>query len=144
MGYFSGFHLRGAASRSDRLLPATWAVLFWPKWPAAVDPIWTLQLLDEKGFIILLESRNAFTDLTMKSKGIRYRFIGFIHHLDPHIWTLWLIVHTFFQHKTVFDRIRSVLVLLFRISCKISKMKIASYSTVPLSYQIYWNWFPLE
>ena len=46
---YSPFHLIRTASRSDRLLRAMRALLFWSTWPAAIDPIWTLLVLNENG-----------------------------------------------------------------------------------------------
>ena len=48
--YISPFHLRGAASRLDRLQRDTWALLLWPTWHQAVDPIRTLLVLNERGY----------------------------------------------------------------------------------------------
>ena len=56
---YSPFHLKRAASRSDRLLLATWAKTAAPSWLAAVDPIWTLLLFNETGFHVRCHSEQC-------------------------------------------------------------------------------------
>ena len=53
------FHLRGAASGSNRLLRVTWAKTTAPTWLAAVDPIWTLLLLNEARFSVSVKDAIA-------------------------------------------------------------------------------------
>ena len=59
----SWFHLKTICGQIAAMLRATWALLFWPTWTAAVD--WTL-LLDERSQLkpIMLHSSKSSVQLT--------------------------------------------------------------------------------
>ena len=64
-----------SSSRSNRLLLTKWALLFWRTWPAAVDPIWTLLVLDERDFNLIGiyedQVRNSFNEDLGSIIGLR-------------------------------------------------------------------------
>ena len=50
VGDLCPFHFKQTASKRNQPLLATWALLLWPTYPAAVDQVWMLWFVAERGF----------------------------------------------------------------------------------------------